>query len=210
MRVQLQIFSKAPRPGMVKSRLQPRLSAEQAARLQQKMSAWMVSQAVASALGEVVLYAAPDCSDPTFVQLKQQFEIELKPQSDGDIGARMLSALKQGLSRFDAVLLMGGDCPQLDSAALKAVVQQLEQHEVVLVPAEDGGYVLVAMRRLVAEIFSGVDWSTPQVMRQTRVILQENRVSWHALPPLCDIDRPEDLDALPAGWLEQLCSEQAA
>ena len=200
MKLQLQLFSKAPVPGAVKTRLIPALGAAGAARLQQWMTNRMVEQAVVSGLGEVVLYCAPDCTDPFFVEMQNRHRLTLLPQQEGDIGERMAAAMGLGLQQCDGVLLMGCDCPQLDSAVLLSVAEQLQSHDVVLVPAEDGGYVLVAMRRPLLQIFSGISWSSITVLSQTEAILENLGVTWRLLPPLRDIDRPEDLEQLPQEW----------
>lgn len=198
--MQLQLFSKAPVPGVAKTRLIPQLGREGAAQLQQQMTHWMVEQAIESRLGQVVLYAVPDVEHPSFVALQQRYGISLKSQQGIDLGERMEHAIEQGLQQHDAVLLMGCDCPQLEAARLDEVVVQLHSHEVVLVPAVDGGYVLVAMKRLVREIFHEIDWGTNRVFQQTVAQLDAQGVSWYALPAQEDIDQVEDLQALPEAW----------
>ncbi len=203
VRLQLQIFSKAPVAGTVKTRLIPALGADGAARLQQRMTQAMVANAVRSELGEVVLYCAPDCSHATFLQLQQQYGVLLQTQQGGDIGARMATAMGRGLQQSDAVLLMGCDCPQLNQRMLAAVAEALGESEVVLIPAEDGGYVLVAMRHPLLEIFSEITWSSVMVLSQTEAILKRLGARWTLLPRVRDIDRPEDLCVIPKEWMDE-------
>lgn len=199
----LLVFSKAPEAGTAKTRLIPALGALGAAQLQQKMTEWVVTEAAASSLGPVTLCCAPDCNHSTFSELQQRFKIELQPQHGEDVGERMHKAIEGTLQLHDTVILMGSDCPQIDRSLLATVADTLEQHDVVIVPAEDGGYVLIATRVPVATVFQGITWGTDRVMEQTIGVLQQQQLNWYALPPLVDIDRPEDLQFIPKGWLDE-------
>ena len=118
----------------------------------------------------------------------------MQSQCGGDLGARMQHACAHHFaSRPDQpLLLIGTDCPVLAPGHLQAAARALQRHEVVIVPAEDGGYVLVGMRRLVSDVFERIDWSTPQVMAQTRERLTQAGVDWLEMPTLWDVDEPAD------------------
>lgn len=201
MRLQLQIFAKAPIPGRSKTRLIPALGAEGAARLQQRMTGQMVKEAVAADLGEVALYCALDCEHPSFSALQQRYAISRHPQRGGDIGVRMSVAIEAGLQHHDGVILMGSDCPQITRTLLQQVAEALQSHAVVMVPARDGGYVLVAMSHPLPALFEGVEWGSGRVMAQSAAALQRLGVDWMRLPPLVDVDRPEELNSVPQRWL---------
>jgi glycosyltransferase A (GT-A) superfamily protein (DUF2064 family) len=68
----------------------------------------------------------------------------------------------------------------------------LALHDAVVVPAEDGGYALLGMRRPLPDVFTGIAWSTPQVLQQTRERLASLGASWRELAPLWDVDEPAD------------------
>ena len=68
----------------------------------------------------------------------------------------------------------------------------LAQHDAVLIPAEDGGYVLIGLRRPCPAVFEGVAWSTGGVLAQTRDRLRDAGLRWHELPTLWDVDTPDD------------------
>ena len=203
MKVELQVFARAPLSGHVKTRLIPVLGAEGAARLQQRMTQNMVEEAVASAIGNVVLCCTPDGDHNSFRLLKQQFGVELEIQQGRDVGERMAAAIGLGLQRSDAVILAGSDCPQLDQDVLLQVENALEEHDVVMVPAEDGGYVLVAMREPLPDLFSAIEWGSSRVVLQSEQVLRSSGIQWCALEPLNDIDRPEDLKWVPEQWLSR-------
>ena len=77
-------------------------------------------------------------------------------QGDGDLGARMDRALTRALAAHDAAMLIGTDAPALDAAALRRAAAALARHDAVFVPALDGGYALVGLRRPASGLFAGV------------------------------------------------------
>ena len=116
----------------------------------------------------------------------------------------MAHAAHDALTRARCVVLLGADCPAVDAEYLNSALLLLTQGESIVVgPAEDGGYVLLGLRDVPPEIFSGVSWGSAQVMEQTRDRLRRAGRHWRELPTSWDVDRPEDLhrlkDLLP-GW----------
>lgn len=75
---------------------------------------------------------------------------------------------------------------------LQQAADLLQSVDAVLIPAEDGGYVLIGFRKPVPEVFTRIEWSTPQVLEQTRERLREAGASWHELPTLWDVDEAAD------------------
>jgi hypothetical protein len=94
---------------------------------------------------------------------------------------------------MNSVVLIGTDCPDLNASLLAQAFQALKQHDLVLGPAEDGGYYLIGLRRLIPELFTGISWSTAEVLQQTQSIAQRLGLAVAYLPLLSDVDRPEDL-----------------
>jgi glycosyltransferase A (GT-A) superfamily protein (DUF2064 family) len=93
-------------------------------------------------------------------------------------------------------LVVGTDCPALTPAHVQQAADALQTHDAVLIPAEDGGYVLLGLRRPLASVFERVDWSTAQVSEQTRERLREAGATWVELPALWDVDEPADWQRL--------------
>jgi glycosyltransferase A (GT-A) superfamily protein (DUF2064 family) len=81
-------------------------------------------------------------------------------------------------------------------AQLHEAAAALDDHDVVLIPAEDGGYVLVGAARTAATMFCGIDWGGATVLAQQRAALSACGLAWRELSPLWDVDRPEDLARL--------------
>ncbi len=187
------ILAKAPIAGGVKSRLISALGAEGAALLAARMIDHAVDTACAAALGPVVLWAAPDPTHRQFQMLRQQHEITLGCQPDGDLGARMHAAV---VAAGAPVLVVGADCPALTVEHLGTAARALRQHDAVVIPAEDGGYVLIGLRKPAPLLFTDMAWSASSVMAETRQRLRALGLTWHELAPLWDVDRPEDVARL--------------
>jgi hypothetical protein len=195
------VMAKAPRPSGAKTRLIPALGADGAAALAGRLLDAAVAQALAAALGPVDLCCTPDAADPAFRRLAGMPGLSLSMQGDGDLGARMHRALARQLSMHPAALLIGTDAPALDAAMLRHAALSLAEADAVFVPALDGGYALVGLRRPAPTLFDGMAWSTPAVMAETRSRLATAGLHHTELPPVADIDEPADLRHLPPGWL---------
>jgi len=128
--------------------------------------------------------------------------ITLTRQADGDLGARMLAAITRANT---CVLVIGSDCPALTPDHLRTAAEVLRHHaDVVVIPAEDGGYALIGMRTPEPALFSDVPWSTPGVMDETRRRLRTLGLTWHEPTTLWDVDLPHDLERMRAIGLHDL------
>lgn len=189
------ILAKAPLPGLAKTRLIPHLGADGAARLQR----WLLQSTVAAALvadvGPVSLWCAPDMGHPDFALCRAFGPVRLRQQPAGDLGQRMHAAMTESPTPA-GTLVIGTDCPVLTPARLRQAAAALRDSDAVVLPAEDGGYVLIGLRQPAADVFANVDWGTDRVMAQTRQRLQA--LGWHWSEPatLWDVDRPADFDRL--------------
>ncbi len=97
-----------------------------------------------------------------------------------------------------AAILIGTDCPDLQPDYLCKARDKLDQGaDVVLGPAHDGGYVLIALRRLRPFLFEDIPWGSSEVLAATREKMRQSGLRWSELPVLHDLDRPEDLELYP-------------
>jgi len=191
------VFARAPRPGAVKTRLVPLLGAEGAAALHARMVKHALATARKAALGTVELHCAPDCDDEFLRFCGNRYRAELVTQAGGDVGARMASAASAALRDHARVLLIGSDCPALTARHLRQASKALlAGAAAVLVPAEDGGYVLLGLTRSDKRLFEGVTWGSDTVLAETRARLRGLGWRWHELKTLWDVDRPEDYERL--------------
>jgi rSAM/selenodomain-associated transferase 1 len=193
-RVAIAVLAKAPIPGFAKTRLIPVLRGEGAARLQAQLIERAVSTACAAGIGPVTVWATPDPMHAIFETLRIRHGVTLARQGDGDLGARMLAAIT---AANGPALVIGTDCPALTTDHLRTAAAVLcDGSEVVVFPAEDGGYVLIGAQRPVPGLFANMHWSTADVMAQTRQRLQACGLSWQEPVTLWDVDLPADLERL--------------
>jgi rSAM/selenodomain-associated transferase 1 len=201
-RVAVAVLAKAPIAGFAKTRLIPVLGADDAALLQERLTGRAVATACAAATGPVTLWATPDEKHPAFQRLNTRFGIALARQGDGDLGARMLAAVA---AVAGPCLVIGTDCPALTIDHIRTTAHLLRGGaDAVVIPAEDGGYVLIGMRREQPTLFSDMRWSTPDVMDETRRRLRQLGLTWHEPVTLWDVDVASDLERLHSIGLQDL------
>lgn len=116
-------------------------------------------------------------------------------QEGSTLGERLIHALKESFEHgYSKIVVIGSDCPQLSASHIEKAFKELEEVDIVLGPARDGGYYLIAMNRLHEHLFLHKSWSSKHVFDQTLDDLIENKLSWFELPILSDIDTIEDLE----------------
>jgi uncharacterized protein len=195
------VLAKAPVPGFAKTRLVPALGADGAAALAHWLLDRTMAASLAAGLGPVELCGTPDTAHPAFVAWAKRPGVVLAAQGEGDLGERMARAFERWLHDTPRVLLIGTDAPRLDAAVLRAAASALDEHDAVVVPAFDGGYALIGLRRPAPRLFTDMPWSTPHVMARTRERLRESAIGHVELAPLHDIDEPGDMVHLHGlGW----------
>ena len=185
------VLAKAPIAGFAKTRLIPAIGAHAAAILQERLTEQTVQTAHEADIGPVTLWCAPDASHGSFRELAARFPIALARQADGDLGARMLAAFADG-----PTLVIGSDCPGFTPDRLRAAADALDEADVVLTPAEDGGYVLIGARKAHPELFTGITWGTSTVLAETRKRIAALGLKSVELGPLWDLDSESDLARL--------------
>lgn len=189
----LMIFAKAPDPGSVKTRLQPILTPEERARLQEAFL--LDTLALTDSLPvRRVLAAAPSVGHPFFVHCSQARSIPLVRQEGESLGDRMRNAFEWGFRQgFQRVVLIGCDAPTLPADFIREAFEDLRHVSVVIGPSRDGGYYLIGARPPLADLFSGVRWGSDQVMLETLKKINAEKMECALLPFWYDIDRPADL-----------------
>jgi uncharacterized protein len=200
--VAVAVLAKAPLAGFAKTRLIPVLGAQGAALLQARLIAHAVASACAAAIGPVTLWVTPDEHHPALETMAAEGAVALRRQRDGDLGARMLAAID---AANGPTLVIGTDCPALTPDHLLATADILRKgSDAVVIPAEDGGYVLIGMRAAQPALFCDMRWSTPSVMAETRRRLERLTIGWQEPFTLWDVDLPADLDRLRQSGLQHL------
>ena len=183
------IFVREPRPGTAKTRLIPELGTHGAAILQHRLTLRTLT-AAGRGHAAVQLHVSGDLEAAARLYPGPW---TIHPQRDGDLGRRLAAAADVP----GPVAVIGTDCPGLTAAHLSDAFGRLEQADVALGPALDGGYYLLAMRRFTPALFQDIDWSTDRVAAQTRAAAVAAGLTVAELPPLGDVDTPDDLPLMP-------------
>jgi uncharacterized protein len=200
------VFTKAPQPGTVKTRLIPLLGAEGAAALHRRLIEHTLKQAVNAGVGPVELWCDPNHADAFLNDCAQRCGASLHVQTGANLGARMMQAFENVLRNSRYAVLIGTDCAVLEAAHIRAAVGALAAgDDAVFCPAEDGGYALIGLTQCDPILFAGIHWGGAHVMADTRDRLREIGMRWTELASLWDIDRPEDYQRLVA---EKLLNER--
>lgn len=193
------VFVKAPRPGSVKTRLAAALGAETAAQLYRLLADEEIRRTAPLGRGyrRTFLFAPAGAGAEVAAWLPGE---ELQPQSEGDLGQRMARAFADAFADgARRVVLIGTDTPRVSEAHVCRALTLLDEAELVLGPAEDGGYYLIGLMRPRPELFAGMAWSTPSVFAATLERAAQLGLSVRLLEPLADVDTLEDVRA---NWAE--------
>ena len=217
----LGVFVKYPQPGQVKTRLAAAWGEERAAELYAAFVADTLDRFRSTADRRWACYAPADAAAATYFAELAGDSYELWPQPDGPLGERLAAFFE---SRFAIgmrrVAIIGSDSPTLPCEYVERAFEQLAtshppdrqaadqpsragRNRCVIGPATDGGYYLVGLRERLLPIFNDIDWSTPQVLRQTVARLSACSATLALLPPWYDVDAPDDIELL-RGHVEAL------
>jgi rSAM/selenodomain-associated transferase 1 len=192
----LVVFVKEPRPGAVKTRLAAALGPETAAELYRAL-AESVLEATTPVPGEyerLVFFDPPEARRALREWLPG---VSLRAQAEGDLGERMADAFVRAFGRgARRVVIVGSDVPGVSRETALRALAALDAADLVLGPAEDGGYYLIALREPHPELVRGVDWGTSAVLAQTLERATSARLGVRQLEPLHDVDTLADLRAV--------------
>jgi uncharacterized protein len=179
------VFARAPLAGAVKTRIARRIGDAAAANLHRRLVRLALERARAARCGPVELH----------VTRRHRFfrtlGVPVHLQRGTDLGERMVRALR----RHRRAVLIGADCPALRPADISRAARLLAgAADVVLAPAEDGGYALIATRRLRPRMFERVEWGSSRALAQTLENVARAGLAYRLLGTVWDVDRPEDLE----------------
>jgi len=193
----LAIFVKEPRPGLVKSRLAAVMGPEAAASVYRVLAEDVVRRTAPhrDEFDRVFAFDPPSAGVAVGGWLGVEAAL-LLPQSSGDIGMRMERAFAELFAR-DArrVALVGTDVPALGREDVRDALDSLDDHDLAIGPATDGGYYLIALKGPHPELFEGIRWSAPDVLTDTLDRASRRDLSVRVLRTLGDVDTVEDLAA---------------
>ena len=188
----LLVFARAPELGRVKTRLAAELGAPLALAIHRYLGCRLADEVRRLRHHRVIVhYTGNDGAASVEAWLGN--DLPLRPQVDGNLGERMRAAIgaafADGVTR---VVVVGTDCPSLDSAGIETAFRALDSADVVLGPATDGGYYLIGMSRLYPSLFENVPWSSPETLRVTVERARELELSVAMLEERRDVDTADD------------------
>ena len=186
------IFARNPIPGKVKTRLAATIGAERTLDIYKQLLLLTHAATTGINCSKVVYYSdhieANDLWNAGYKKALQQ---------GNNLGERMSNAFDEVLKgKFSKAVIIGTDCPELSSTIIEEAFDKLEEYDVVLGPAADGGYYLLGMKVAHPQMFSNIKWSTNTVLSQTIAVCNEFNLSYHCLAVLHDIDEESDLQYL--------------
>lgn len=185
------IFAKAPVPGQCNTRLANTIGDQAAAELQAELIKQRVADMCQAALCPVELWCSPDDTHPLFQQMRHRFPVSLAIQSGADLGSRMFMALSNQKATYN--IIIGTDCPVLRPEHIKETMMHLQEgSDLVIGPAEDGGYVLLGLQKIYPSLFKNIHWGSDQVYQQTLAAARSVHLGIQNLQTLWDIDQYED------------------
>ncbi|WP_372369024.1 TIGR04283 family arsenosugar biosynthesis glycosyltransferase [Candidatus Uabimicrobium sp. HlEnr_7] len=189
------LFSKYPLPGKSKTRMIPALGKEGAANLQREMTEFIVNH----------LHTFSQKNDSSlevrfFGGSKQEMidwlgdDVLLREQVGQDLGQKMYQAFSQSFTEgVKYCVITGADCPEVNEETLRLTFLHLKSYPLVIGPAVDGGYYLIAMTKRFPQIFANISWGSSSVLEATLAAAKQQKMPYKLLPILNDVDLPEDL-----------------
>jgi rSAM/selenodomain-associated transferase 1 len=198
----LVIFAKAPVPGLVKTRLCPALTEDEAATLHGSFVLDTLERTKAAVAKfklplDRFLACAPSSTHAFFRIMEARHGVTLLDQQGEDLGARMQQVFDTLFSRgYRRICIVGTDVPSLPLTHYRDAIESLTRHDLVIGPARDGGYYLIGMTKPLPDLFTDIPWSTDQVMALTQQRADAAGLKTAVLPAWSDVDNLDDLQAL--------------
>jgi rSAM/selenodomain-associated transferase 1 len=191
--LRLCIFARAPVRGRVKQRLAAELGDERALAVHIELVEGTLMRCTGRAAWRTDLWIADgDAGDPLISDWCDRFNVTFKSQQGDDLGARMNHALTACVMEGAVPVLIGCDCPDIDALYVERAFSALDEADVVLGPAEDGGYGLMGIRRPAPSLFDEIPWGTDRVLERTLQRAAESGLVVELLAPIRDVDTVAD------------------
>jgi rSAM/selenodomain-associated transferase 1 len=190
----IMLFTRYPAPGQAKTRLMPALGARGAAALQRRLTEQTVARIRTLQSRRPVRFEIRYTGGNRKLFRKWLHGEDLISQGENGLGDRLRRAFAAAFAQgYRRVVAIGADCPSLSPEVLTGAFEELRHRDLVLGPAEDGGYYLLGLSRRAPALFVDIPWGTSSVLAVTAARAEANALSVSLLEPLADVDRPEDL-----------------
>lgn len=197
------IFVKNLIPGMVKTRLAEHIGIDAALDVYMELVRHTNKVANKVEADKGIYYSE-------YVEIEDVWDTEkyaLNVQKGNTLGEKMTTAFDEAFDSYQKVVIIGSDCYELTTKIMNEAFTRLEEHDVVVGPAKDGGYYLLGMKEYLPQLFEGKTFSTSRVLQELLESVADLELSVYQLPALSDIDTMEDLKASGIEW-EKLREEE--
>jgi rSAM/selenodomain-associated transferase 1 len=206
MRTAVVIMSRIPQPGFTKTRLQTMLSEQECADFHRACLFDICRAVRESALPGYIYFAPPSPNirgedqclrhSPYWdLPAEEVAYFTMCPQQGSDLGERLYNAAQETLQRYDSVILLGCDIPELSPALLLEAQVRLIDCDIVIGPSVDGGYYLIGIKRAAPDLFQDIPWGTAGVLEKTLEKIQAEKCTVDPLELKADVDTWDDLVA---------------
>lgn len=189
-------FAKWPQLGKVKTRLAKNMGERAAYDTHVELTQSVLNNLTSSGVAAVECwFDQRSTNNPESQMLTEychQLSVPVAYQNGSDLGSRMYHALSCGLQAYDSVIIVGSDCPTVDKSYLEQAIQALETNDLVLGPAEDGGYVLIGARKIEPGMLDNIAWGEGSVLSSTLEHAKKTGLTYALLEETWDVDEYED------------------
>ena len=184
------IFAKNPVAGKVKTRLAATIGNVAALKIYNELIAHTISITTDLPIDKYVFYL----NEITRNDMWDDYIFFKKLQNGNNLGERMKNAFRDVFKKgYKSVVIIGTDCPALNGNIIMESFAKLDLYDVIIGPAEDGGYYLLGIKYLYSALFENIQWSTSAVLNETKIKCVELKLDYYMLPLLNDIDEEKDL-----------------
>jgi rSAM/selenodomain-associated transferase 1 len=184
------VFLRHAQPGKVKTRLAATMGDTSALSIYRQLVSITLGQVRPLPMPVILFY---DGGLPSPLEMEPAFSYQM--QCEGTLGEKMADAFSRTLPLYAKAMIIGSDCPTLTTEIMLDAFRLLDDHDVVIGPAEDGGYYLIGCKALYPFLFDQMPWGTTDVLSKTMAVLVQNHLSFGLLPELNDVDTEEDWNA---------------
>ncbi|WP_436517597.1 TIGR04282 family arsenosugar biosynthesis glycosyltransferase [Ekhidna sp. To15] len=192
----LMIFVKNLIPGMVKTRLAEDIGIDKALDVYKELVHHTHKITKKLEVDKAVYYSE-------YVEIEDIWDngdYKLTSQKGFTLGEKMSNAFDEAFDSYNKVVIIGSDCYDLNSKTIKLAYEMLEENDLVVGPAKDGGYYLLGMKEFLPQLFQDKEYSTDSVLKELLAEAEELQLSTHQLPTLNDIDTLDDLKETDMDW----------
>lgn len=187
----LMVFTKNPELGKCKTRLASTIGDEAALNVYEQLLDYTADFASKVNADKYVYYSKDIQNNDRW----NESVFHKRHQVEGNLGVKMATAFKENFdSGFEKIIIIGSDCAEINEEDIHHAFKALDESEVVIGPAIDGGYYLLGMRSFIPSLFQDKSWSTPDLINETISTLKKQQISFSLLKEKSDIDFEEDME----------------